>query len=206
MPGGREAAEVIQSNRVHVGQQGAQSVDAPAIACPAQRLPVIDGVAPELSLGAEVVRRHAGHEARPALLVEQEQFRVGPDIARVGGDEEGQVADQAQAPGLGVLLEACPLAEQQELCEADLIDRVRQVPAGPGQGSRVAPDQLGRPLEVIGALVPGFQRPEQGVVLQPVRLLVAELLIGGPQVGARPARKWFQAVSSNRCLNGMTAS
>ena len=71
---------------------------------------------------------------------------------------------------MGVLLEACPLAEQQELCEANLIDLVRQVAAGLGQGGRVAPDQLGRPLEVIGAVVPDFQRPEQGVVVQPVRL------------------------------------
>ena len=140
------------------------------------------------------------------LLVEQEQLRVGPDVARVGGDEEGQVADQAQAPGPGVLLEACPLAEQDELCPADLIDRVGQVPTGPGQGRRVAPDQLGRPLEVMDAVVPGLQGPEQGVVLQPVRLLAAELLVGGPQVGAVPARKRFQAVPINRCLNGMTAS
>ena len=79
------------------------------------------------------------------LLVEQEQFRVGPDIARVGGDKEGQVADQAHAPGPGVLLEALPLAEQQELCQADLIDRIRQFLAGRGKGGRVAPDQLGRP-------------------------------------------------------------
>src|SRR5262245_24611162 len=88
VPGGCEGAEMIQSDRVHVGQQGAQSVDAPAIAGPTQRLPVIDGVTPELPLRAEVVRRHAGHEKRPVRLIEQEQIWVGPDIARVGRNEE----------------------------------------------------------------------------------------------------------------------
>ncbi len=37
----------------------------------------------------------------------------------------------------------------------------------------------------------GFQRAEQGVVLQPVRLLVAELFISRSQVGARPVAEVF---------------
>ena len=108
VPGGRERAEMIQANHVHVGQQGAQAVDAPAIAGPAQGVPVIDRVAPELSLGTEVVGWHAGDEARPVLFVQQEQLRVGPHVARVGGDEEGQIADQAHALGVGMFLQAFP--------------------------------------------------------------------------------------------------
>ena len=42
--------KVIQANHVHVGEQGAHAIDAPAIAGAAQRVPVIDRVAPELSL------------------------------------------------------------------------------------------------------------------------------------------------------------
>src|SRR5262245_55077971 len=80
VPGRREGAEVIEPNRVHVGQQGAQPIDAPAKTGPTKRLPVIDGVAPELPLGAEIVWRHAGHKTRLVLLVQQEQLRVGPDV------------------------------------------------------------------------------------------------------------------------------
>ena len=79
---------------------------------------------------AEVIGRHSGHEARPALLIEYEQVRVGPDIARVGRNEKRKVADQVQAAGPSSLLEACPLAEQQELCKADLIDRALEISAG----------------------------------------------------------------------------
>ena len=59
VPGRRERAEMIQPDHVHVGQQRAQAVDAPAISALAKRVPVVDGVAPELPVRAEVVGRHA---------------------------------------------------------------------------------------------------------------------------------------------------
>src|SRR5712692_10628907 len=55
VPRGREAAEVIQANRIHVSEQGTQPVDRPPIAGCAQGLPVVNGIAPQLSLRAEVV-------------------------------------------------------------------------------------------------------------------------------------------------------
>ena len=51
VPGGRERAEMIQADQVHVSQQRAESVDPPGIAGPAMRLPVVDRVAPELPCG-----------------------------------------------------------------------------------------------------------------------------------------------------------
>src|SRR5262249_54056263 len=53
MPGCRECSEVIEADRLDVGQQGAQSVEAPAVTARAQRLPVIDRIAPALSARAE---------------------------------------------------------------------------------------------------------------------------------------------------------
>src|SRR5215471_4039423 len=72
VPCGRETAEVIKANRIHVSEQGTQAVDRPAITGCANRIPVVNGIAPQLSLGAEIVGRHTGNEAWPALLVEQE--------------------------------------------------------------------------------------------------------------------------------------
>ena len=62
VPGGGEAAEVVEPDDVHLRQHGAQAGDPPAIARPAERLPVVERVAPELALGAEVVGRHAGDD------------------------------------------------------------------------------------------------------------------------------------------------
>src|SRR5882757_7387365 len=47
VPGGRESAEMVQADRVHVSQQRAQAVDAPAEAGTTKYVPVIDGIAPE---------------------------------------------------------------------------------------------------------------------------------------------------------------
>src|SRR4030095_11337888 len=116
---------MIQANHVNVSQQRAQTRDAPTIAVLPKSVPVIDGVAPKLSLRAEVIGRNTGYETRPALLVQQKQLRVGPDIARVGRDEEGQVADKAQTLGAGICLESLALAEQQKLCETHLADLIR---------------------------------------------------------------------------------
>src|SRR5206468_8852725 len=76
VPRGSESAEVIEADGVDVSQQGAQAVDAPAVATRGQRVPVVDRIAPPLSLRAEVVWRHSGDDARPVLCVEQEQLRV----------------------------------------------------------------------------------------------------------------------------------
>src|SRR5712692_1316483 len=81
VPGGCESAEMVQADRVHVSQQGAQAVDGPAVTGTTKRVPVIDGVAPELSPGAEVVRRHTGNDPWSVARVQQEQLRVGPHIA-----------------------------------------------------------------------------------------------------------------------------
>src|SRR5207253_9847364 len=57
VPGRRESAEVIEADRVDVREQGPDAVDAKAIAARGERVPIVDGVAPALSLRAEVVGR-----------------------------------------------------------------------------------------------------------------------------------------------------
>ena len=81
-------------------------------------------------------------------------------------------------------LQAFSLAEQQKLCQAHLIDLERQVSPGPGQGCWSTLHQLCRPREVIGVIVSNFQSTEQGIIVQPVRLVVAELLKSKLQIRA----------------------
>jgi hypothetical protein len=66
---------MIQPKNVHLSQQGAQAVDAPTIAGSANSVPVVDGVAPKLSLRAEIIGRDSGDEPAPALFVQQKQLR-----------------------------------------------------------------------------------------------------------------------------------
>src|SRR5262249_46357794 len=149
-PRGSKSAEMIEADHVDLSEQRPCPVDPPAIAACPKRVPVVDGIAPTLAVRAEVVGRHAGDGARPTLLVEQEQLRVGPHIARVGGDEERKVADQLHASGSRVSLQARALTEQQELSEANALDLVRVIPSGALEGDRRAPHELLRPLQVAG--------------------------------------------------------
>src|ERR1700688_425004 len=72
MPRGCESTEVIQPNYVCVSQQNAQPIDAPAITNRTKGVPVVNRIAPQLSLRAEIVGRNAGDEAWPTLLIEKE--------------------------------------------------------------------------------------------------------------------------------------
>ena len=102
-----------------IGVEGAEVVDAdgvvepgtPGDALPPEvedllfiALPVIQGVAPELAVGGEGVRGHAGHIGQMAVLIQLEQLRVGPAFHAVGGEIEGDVAHDADVLLVGVLL------------------------------------------------------------------------------------------------------
>src|ERR1700726_737056 len=127
---------MIHSDHVDVGQQSLQSRDAPSIVRLTKNVPVIDGVTPKLPLRAEVMGRHAGDDAWPVLLVQQKQFRVRPDVARVGRNKKGQIANQAYALAMSVRLEPFALAEQQELCEAYQVDLILQFGSNPIESFR----------------------------------------------------------------------
>ena len=114
-PVGHEAAEVIDARQV--GQLGGapQALDPPAVAVAAQRAPVVERVAPELSGRAQGIGRGSRDEA--AL----EDLGVGDVVGAAGADVERDVADQPDAARGRVAPQGAPLA-----LEADLIgDRAR---------------------------------------------------------------------------------
>src|ERR1700722_7916282 len=127
VPRSCESAEVIEANHIDVSQQSTQPVDAPPIPSRTQGIPVVNGIAPQLTLRAEIVGRNSGDKARAPLLIEQEKFWVGPDIAGIRRNEKGQVADQADAFGVSVRFELIGLAEEQKLRKANLIDLIGQL-------------------------------------------------------------------------------
>src|SRR5215813_13691617 len=102
MPRGRERTKMIQTDHIHVGKQRTYAIDAPTIASLSQGLPVVDGVTPELPLGAEVIGGHPGNVLWPPLFVQQEQVWVVPNVARVGRNEKWQIANQAHALSSGI--------------------------------------------------------------------------------------------------------
>ena len=94
-----------------------EALDPPVVSGGAVDGPLVQRVAPELAGRREVIRRHARHELRPALLVQLEQVGVRPDVGRITGHEDRRVAEQLDAEPPGVLAEVVPLAEKEELPE-----------------------------------------------------------------------------------------
>src|SRR5271156_860161 len=72
MPRSREPAEVIQANHIDVSQQSTQPIDAPPITSRTHGVPVVNGIAPQLTLCAEIIGRNSGDELWPMLLIKQE--------------------------------------------------------------------------------------------------------------------------------------
>src|SRR5262245_36050720 len=98
MPRCSKSTEMIEANDVNVRQHRTRPIDPPAIsACP-KRAPVVDRIAPSLSLRAEVVGRHTRDDARPVLGIEKKEVRVRPHIARIRRDEKREIPDQSDVP------------------------------------------------------------------------------------------------------------
>src|SRR5579862_3762223 len=109
-------------------------------------LPVVKGIAPKLSICAEIVWGHARNDAWSQLLVQEKQFRVRPYITGVVRHKKRQVTDYSQALAIGVTLQPVSLAEYQELCKGNLAHLVGKLTTGFGKRCGLAINEFGRPL------------------------------------------------------------
>ena len=78
-------------------------------------VPVIERIAPELSVRREVIRRAACHRLQLTLLVELKELGVRPGIRRIRRDINRQVADNRDAVRGRIVLQALPLLVEQHL-------------------------------------------------------------------------------------------
>ena len=173
-----EAAEVVEPHEVDEREHGAEAVDPPGVAGARERVPAVERVAPELAGGAEVVGRDAGLEGRPAVGGEVEELRVRPDVGAVVGDEDRDVAHDADAALAGLPPDVRPLLEEEPLLELDLAHLARELASRPLERLRVAVHERAVPGAPGRPAVRVLEGHEQGEVVEPGRLLVREGLEG----------------------------
>ena len=167
LPAGLEAAEVIDSDEIAMSEGCADAADPPVESGTLHGGPVVEGIAPALAGLGEIIGRDPRDDFWPATAVEQEEVGVGPDIGRVGGDEHGQVADDANAVPAGVGAEAGELAEEQELGEGVTVDVIGKFSSGGMNGDGVSRREFGRPAGEFFATAALADRKEQRVVFEP---------------------------------------
>ena len=110
-----QPAEMVDTQHV---EQLSRAVDAPyppAKAVIPHGVPVVQRVAPQLPVGAEVIRRHAGHRLGHELVVQLEELGLGPHVGGIHGHVDGQVADDADVQRVDVVPQRVPLLEEQVL-------------------------------------------------------------------------------------------
>ena len=109
LPGRLETAEMIDADTVEQCKCVAEAFDPPVEPLSFQRFPVVERVAPQLAGLAEVVGRYAGYGGRPPLVVQQKEIQVAPDIGRIIGHKDRDIADERHAPAGRICPQRLPL-------------------------------------------------------------------------------------------------
>src|SRR4029077_4478627 len=105
VPGSGKCSKMVKPDHVDIRQQCTEAINAPPVARCSDRVPVIDRITPELPQRAEIIWRYSANEACPVSFIQLEQSRIGPPLARIACNVERQVADEAHAFAVRVLLE-----------------------------------------------------------------------------------------------------
>ena len=171
-----EAAEVIQAHIVIQGQRATEPRNPPIEAALLQQRPLVQRIAPALPRRGEVVRRHAGYTRRPPAFVQFEDLRVGPHVRTVVGDEDCDIAQDADLALGTIAAQRRPLLLEEELDY--LLDRQlapRLVHDG-GQGIGVAESVLFGPVNPAFQTKPATQYGEQCPVGEPRNVVLSEFL------------------------------
>ena len=117
-----------------------------------------------MAILTEVIRRNTGDASTLALLVEQEQLLVLPDVRSVVGHEHRDVAQQQHAQVASVAAQPLPLPVEHQLHELVVRDLFGQTAASRGQRFRLAAAKLRRPMHPRSPVLLGLERREQRIV------------------------------------------
>ena len=127
-----QTAEMVDTDGIVELARGAETPDPPAVAVVSHTVPVIERVAPELTVGGEVIGRDARDLRRAALIVELEVLALRPHVGAVERDIDRHVADDPDALLADIRAQRVPLAEEQilrENAEADILREKLLIPA-----------------------------------------------------------------------------
>ncbi len=180
---------MVEPEELRQAQVRPEAFDPPVEAVPLEDVPAVERVAPQLPRRAEVVGRNPRDADGVARLVQLEDLGVRPDVGAVGGDVDRDVAEDPDPPLVGCLLDAVPLAEEEELEKDVPGDVVGQLALDVCEGRRLPAAQLFGPLPEGRSAVSPFQCHEESPVLQPVLpgRRFAEPLELGPQLSGSVA-------------------
>ena len=125
---------------------------------------------------------------------------VGPDVGAVRRDEDRHVADQLDTARVGVLAQGVPLAVEAPLAEAPEAAGLGQFLRSFGEGAGAALGKGRGPVLPDLAVRAEFsvEGHEQGVIIEPVAVLGAEIGEVGLRITAHVGEKAFRGAVQAR--------
>ena len=169
-----KATEMVQSHHIIPLACGSHTLDPPGEILFLVHIPAVQGITPQLTILAEIIRGTACYSFRIQILVQQEHSRIGPHLYRVIRHIDGHIANDLDTLAVGIVPKGLPLGIEQILQEAVEVHFVLQLCAIFLQRSRLTE------FDGILPLIPGhtpellLQRHKQRKVRQPCLLLAAE--------------------------------
>ena len=154
--------------------------------------PIIQRVAPQLSVCRKGIRRAAGYMGQVHLSISLEQLRVGPQVTGIRADVDGDIAHQQDTFAVGIGLQRVPLGVEEELHRLVVADLVCQPCLCGGNDLRLPAAQGVRPVGKACLPLLSLYGHEQGVVLQPEALRGAEGLVSRGGGCQQPVSSLFQ--------------
>ena len=161
LPVGHESPEMVDSNVVEQGQIPGEPSDPPLIAGFAVSVPTVDRVAPELAVGAEVIRWNAGHRQGAAGFVQLKKTRVSPHIRAVERHIDGQIPENADPLFPAVGSQPDPLPVKEILDDFQIFKTVAELRSKPCEGFGVPLLNFVRPPVPDRVGIARAQRGEQ---------------------------------------------
>ena len=187
-----KAAEVVDTHHIVDGSGMLHTLFPPAKAGGLVDGPVVQRVAPQLPVCRKGIRRAAGYMGKVHLSVGLEQFRMGPQVAGIRADVDGDIAHQQDTLAVGVGLQRVPLGVEEELHGLVVTDLISQPCFCSGNGLRLPAAQRVRPVGKTCLPLLGLHGHEQSVVLQPEALRCAEGLVSRGGGCQQPVSGLFQ--------------
>ena len=165
---------MVDSEQIKLFQRTTETRGPPSVVGILECIPIVLRVAPELTGFAEVVWRHTGDQLWRSIFVQREHVLVAPDIGALVSDEDRHVTAQLNLSFVGVCLQLVPLAIEQELLKARIVDLARHLLASLSQRFGFATtDWIGplRPIRFFELVQEDF---EQGELIEPPIVRVQE--------------------------------
>ena len=128
VPGRREPAEMIEADQVHVRQKRAKTIDPPPVPVRAERLPIVNRVAPQLPCRAEVIGRHAHHKFGRQASSREKSSGFAQTSLESGETKNGRSPISLTSLSNARTLLALRLAGNQKLLEPYPVDLLSRVP------------------------------------------------------------------------------